>query len=102
MAKPKTLRVVPQRHNGKAWVQCEPHRASMWVVCWMQGSKVKSLVARYSTKYMAEQVMSSEHTRSLGPLRRYRLGGRMSELNRDFIHQRDESLEADERFLRSM
>lgn len=64
--------VLPQRHNGRAWVTCASWQAQQWAAVY--GG---TLIGRYATKARAEQILASEHIRRSSPPRDYKLGARM-------------------------
>lgn len=64
--------VLPQRHNGRAWVTCATFQAQQWTAFYRG-----DLLGRYATKARAAQVLASEHIRRSSPPRSYRLGVRM-------------------------
>lgn len=64
--------ILPQRHNGRAWVTCATFQAQQWAAVY-DGK----LIGRYATKARAQQVLASECIRRSKPARDYRLGSRM-------------------------
>lgn len=85
MAKP-TYTVVPQRSDGRGYVDCEPHRATSWAV--RERKKIRRgrmthdasrILSRHATRNQAELDRDCYARSILKPRRAYKLGARMLE-----------------------
>lgn len=79
MPKPRFI-TQPQRSDGRAYVDCDVHRATSWAVIKIAG-RVRAVISRHSTKTQADGEVSSRTLNAEGPPRQYKLGRRMGKLS---------------------
>lgn len=72
----RTIRVVPVRKSGYAWIFTDEHRAQMWAVCVFQRGHEARTIARRETKAEAEALVGATERALEGPTG-YKLGKRM-------------------------